>query len=332
MKIGKHDLNKKIMIVAEIGNNHEGSLRLAKKMIKLAASSGADAVKFQTFVTEDYVSRPFDINRFNMLKKFQLSFKEFIILKNYAEKFGLIFLSTPFDIKSAIFLNKIIKAYKVASSDISFYPLLEVISKTNKPIILSAGIADINDIKKTLNFIKKYRSLKNVILLHCVSNYPTSHKDSNINNIQHLRNIVNHVGYSDHTEGIEAALCASAIGARVIEKHFTINKNFSDFKDHKISSDPEEFSNLVKNVRKFETIMGKNSFKTSIMKKKSMKIKRSIAVNKDLPAGTILKFNHLTWVRPGIGFPPGSEKKILGKKIKKKIIKGTILKKTILTK
>ena len=326
MKIGKHDIKKKILVVAEIGNNHEGNISVAKRLIRLAAKVGADAVKFQTFITEDYVSKSYDPDRFRMLEKFRLSFDQFLILKNYTRNLGLIFISTPFDLNSAIFLNSIVQSFKVSSSDLNFYPLLNVISKTNKPIIPSTGISDMNDITKSLNYIKKFRNLSNIVIMHCVSSYPTMPKDVNLNNISSLKKIIKFVGYSDHTIGIDAALCAVALGARVIEKHFTLDNSYSSFKDHQISSNPEEFSKLLKKIRLYESMFGKKEFKNSIMKPKSGNIKRSISINTDLSKGSIIKKKYITWVRPAKGILPGNEKKIIGKKTKINISRGTLLK------
>lgn len=325
MRICSHNLNKKILIIAEIGNNHEGSLSLAKKLVYLAAKSGADAVKFQTYKPDFYVSKVIDPERFKMLSKFYLSNDKFKILKDYSNQLGLIFISTPFDLNSAKFLNKIVKVFKISSSDINFFPLLEFVSKTKKPILLSTGIADISNIKKSLNFIKRFRSLDKVILMHCVSSYPTLPKQANLNNINKLNKLVNYIGYSDHTIGIDASLCSVSMGVKVIERHFTIDNNYSKFRDHKISSNPSEFRELVNKVRLYETLLGEKNFKIS--KNINLKsISRSIAINCDLKAGSLIKKQHITWVRPGYGFSPGHENKFIGKKTKLSLKKGSLLK------
>lgn len=326
MKIKSHNLNKKILLVAEIGNNHEGNFNLAKKLIKVAANSGADAVKFQSFITESNVSKDFNPQRYKMLKKFQLSALQFKKLKKYANELKLIFISTPLDIESANYLKNIVDAYKIASGDINFYPMIEIVSKTKKPLIVSTGVSNLNEIKKTLNFIKRYRSLDNVIVLHCVSNYPTIDEECNLNNIFHLKKIIKNVGYSDHTIGIESALCSISMGVKCIEKHFTINNNYSNFRDHKISSDPTQFKELSNKVRLYEKFLGARKFKT-LPDKQSKLIKRSIILKKDLKKGSIIKKNDIAWIRPGTGEKPGSEKIFIGKKIKLNIASGVQLKK-----
>ncbi len=326
MKIKSHNLNKKILLVAEIGNNHEGDFNLAKKLIKLASNSGADAVKFQSFITESNVSKDHNPQRYKMLKKFQLSALQFRKLKKYANELKLIFISTPLDIESANYLKNIVDAYKIASGDINFYPLIEIVSKTKKPLIVSTGVSNLNEIKKTLNYIKRYRSLDNVIVLHCVSNYPTLNEDSNLNNIFHLNKIIKNVGYSDHTIGIESALCSISMGVKLIEKHFTINNDYSSFRDHKISSDPIQFKELSNKVRLYEKFLGSRKFKT-LPDKHSKLIKRSIILKRDLKKGSIIKKNDITWIRPGTGEKPGNEKIFIGKKIKINIASGVQLKK-----
>lgn len=325
MKIKNFDLNKKILIIAEIGNNHEGNLTLAKKMIKLAKKSGADAVKFQTFNTSDYVSEIIDPSRFEMLSRFEFKFDQFKSLKEYANKLGLIFISTPFDINSARNLSSIVDAFKISSSDLNFFKLIDVVCEYNKTIILSTGLAGLLEIKKTLNYIQKYRSLDKVALLHCVSKYPTPNNEANLNNILSLKKLVNTIGYSDHTIGIDAPLCSIPLGARIIEKHFTIDNNFSNFRDHKIALNPHDFSEMVNKIRIYEDLLNNKNFKPSNVKK-SYLLKRSIALNKNLPKNSVLTVKDITWVRPGIGHAPGNERKFLGKKINKNIKKGTILK------
>lgn len=319
MRIGKLNLNKKVMVIAEIGNNHEGSFQLAKKLIKLAADSGADAVKFQTFIAEEYISHNLDNERFKKIKKYQLSHEKFKKLKKYASTKNLIFLSTPFDISSAKYLNKIIPAFKISSGDINFFPMIEFISKTKKPIILSTGISSFQQIKDTLKYIQKFRRLDNVALLHCMSLYPTPIDNANLNTIHMLKEISKYVGYSDHTLGIDACNAAVAMGARIIEKHFTIDNSYSDFRDHKISSDPSEFNKLIKSIRLTEKLISINNTKKILNFKN---IQRSIVSRYDLEIGTIISNKHLAWVRPGTGIRPGNESSILGKKLIKKITKG----------
>ena len=334
MKIGKINTEKKVFIIAEIGNNHEGSFKLAKKMITAAAAVGVDAVKFQTFIPEHYVSSE-DQSRINRLRTFQLNFNQFKKLSKYAKKKKLIFFSTPFDIKSAKFLNSIQKIFKISSGDNNFYPLIETIANFKKPIIVSTGAADLITIKKLYNKINKIWSLKNMnyqnlSFLHCVSSYPVPQDQANLASITYLKkqfpNIV--IGYSDHTLGIDAAVYSVIAGARIVEKHFTLNKKYSDFRDHQISADPKEMRLLVKKIRKVEKMLGKEEINIQNCEKEMQIMgRRSIAVNRDIAKGTKLNLTDLIWVRPGKGFFPGEEKKVTGKKLLKNLKKYEIIKK-----
>ncbi len=325
MKIKNKNTIDKVFIIAEIGNNHEGSFSNAKKLIDKAIESGADAVKFQTFIVDQLISTH-DQKRVNQLKKFELNENQFLKLKNYANKKKIIFLSTPFDLKSAKFLNQIVPAFKISSGDNNFYPLITYLAQTKKPLLLSTGIASISDIKKTVTLIRKNNKEKSlhesIALLHCVSSYPTPFEFADLNRIKKLAKLKCTVGYSDHTVGLEACLLAVSYGARIIEKHFTLDNNFSSFRDHKISLNPIDFKNLVSSIRNIETM---------IQHKKSIKLnyttlRRSIIINTDLNKGSKVSLDHISWVRPGNGLMPGQENKIIGKKLNKFIKKGTQIK------
>ena len=334
MKIGNIETNKKVFIIAEIGNNHEGSFELAKKMIISAAKTGVDAVKFQTFIPEHYVSSE-DEKRLNRLREFQLSYKEFKDLSKIAKKKGLIFFSTPFDLKSAKFLNTIQPIFKISSGDNNFYQLIETIASFRKSMIVSTGMANIDMIKKVYNKIIKVWSRKkkrrqNLALLHCVGSYPVPNEQANLASIIYLKKLFPDVvvGYSDHTIGAEAAVSSVMAGARIVEKHFTLNKNYSDFRDHQLSADPKEMKFIVDKIRQAEKMFGKEEKKLQKCEKE-MQIagRRSIAVTRDLIFGAKLKISDLTWVRPGKGFSPGMEKEIVGKKLVKNLKMGEIIKK-----
>ncbi len=266
MKIANFDLNKDILLVAEMGNNHEGSYALAEEMIGLAAKSGAGAVKFQTIIPEKLVSS-LQKERIEQLKRFQLTYDEFEKLSNVAKKENVLFLSTPFDIESAKFLEPLVPAYKIASGDNNFYPLIEVIAKTGKPIIMSTGLMEFEEVKSSVDFInnvwKKNGIEQDLAVLHCVTSYPTPPEQANLLSIKQLQNLNVTVGYSDHTLGIQAAVLAVALGARIIEKHFTIDKNYSDFHDHQLSADPMEFALLAQKVKETLELLGKEG-KSSI--------------------------------------------------------------------
>ena len=327
MKIKEINTKEKVLIIAEIGNNHEGSFALAEKMIGLAAESGVDAVKFQTFQTEHYVSEN-DEERYKRLQSFELTFNEFEKLSNVAKKLGILFISTPFDLESAIFLNSIVDALKISSGDNNFYPLIEVIAATGKPIIMSSGLADIQQIMKSKTLIENIWAEKDIVqnlaILHCVSAYPVEPKYANLRAIQTLRESLDcTIGLSDHTLGTTAAIASVSIGARIIEKHFTIDKHFSDFRDHQISCDPQEMKQLVQSVREVEKMMGSGAKVPQLPEKDSSPLmRRSIVAKHSLSKGHVLKLSDITWVRPSGGLEPGEEQKIIGKRLNQVIEKG----------
>jgi N,N'-diacetyllegionaminate synthase len=329
MKIGEINTRDKILIIAEIGNNHEGSYSLAEEMIGLAAQSGADAVKFQTIIPEKLVSIQ-QTERINQLRRFQLSYEQFVKLSKFANQEGVIFLSTPFDIESALFLNELVPVFKIASGDNDFYPLIQKIASTGKPIIMSTGLTSIDELETTTQFIKniwqKNHIEQELALLQCVSTYPTPKEDANLSAINVLKQIADIVGYSDHTLGIEASVLSVAFGARIIEKHFTIDNSFSDFHDHKLSSNPSDFKKMVDQIRDAEKMIGVGKKVPSDLEKKSKQnIRRSIVANHNLSVGHKIILEDLDWVRPGCGVRPGNEDKLIGKKLNRAIKAGEMI-------
>jgi N,N'-diacetyllegionaminate synthase len=330
MLIGPVDLDREVLVVAEIGNNHEGSFARAEEMIGRAAEAGAQAVKFQTFLPEHYVSRQ-DKDRLDRLRKFALSFEQFGRLAETAKQLGLIFLSTPFDLCSADALDPLCPAIKIASGDNTFIPLLEHVGSFKKPILLSTGLADLADIEQArATIMRVWEGLSfsgEIVLMHCVSSYPTPPEEANLGAIRTLaERFKGVVGYSDHTLGVRAAVLSVALGARVIEKHFTLDKNLSAFRDHQLSAAPAEFAELVDGVREANEFLG-DGRKVAQRSEDANRVamRRSIAAGVDIPAGTTLQPQHLTWVRPGGGFEPGRENLVLGRAVKRAIAQGEIL-------
>jgi len=331
MIIEGHDTGKRVFIIAEIGNNHEGSFDLAEEMIEKAAQSGADAVKFQTIVPELLVS-VLDQERIKRLKKFQFSYEQFEKLKNYAASKNIMFFSTPFDLTSASFLNSIQSVFKIASGDNNFYPLIDEVASYGKPMIISTGLSDknlLNNIYKRVTEKWKQQSITpGLAFLHCMTSYPVPDNEANLACIQELKmtfpDII--IGYSDHTTGIKAAQYAVAAGARIIEKHFTIDKNYSDFRDHQLSADPSDMKAMVEGIREIELMMG-SAERVNDQCEKGMHeaARRSIVAVTDLSANTVITKDHLTWVRPGNGLAPGSENFLFGKKTNKPIAAGNMI-------
>ena len=295
---------KKTFIIAEIGNNHEGSLEVAKKLITQAKKCGVDAVKFQTFIPELFVSEE-DKKRFLQLKKFQLTFKEFSILGKFSIKLGLNCFSAPQDLDSAKFLNKIQKFFKIASSDNDFYPLIKLVSSFNKTLMISTGLANIKTINRAKKIVfqtwkKQKKRNRKLILMHCVSNYPVESHEANLMAILTLKKKFKEclIGYSDHTVGNVAALSAVALGAKVIEKHFTLNKNYSNFRDHKLSADPSEMEDLVKNIRRLELMLGSGEKKLQNSEKKMLKfLRRKPVASRNLFKNKKIKAEDIKWIR-----------------------------------
>lgn len=258
MHVGPIDLHKNVLIIAEAGNCHEGDVGRAKEMIIQAKATGVDAIKFQTIIPERLVS-PDQAERLARLKRFQLSYEQFQELAELAEHAGILFLSTPFDIASATFLNHLVPAFKIASGDITFFPLLKTVAAFNKPILLSTGGSTIQEVAASLAKMNKVP----VCLLHCVVGYPTPLAQANLQRISLLKKLSSSVGYSDHTLGLVAPVAAVAAGARVIEKHFTLDKNLSDFRDHQLAANPIELTELVVRIREVETMLGTPGQETS---------------------------------------------------------------------
>lgn len=319
--------SSEIFIVAEIGNNHEGNFDTAVDLVKAASKTGVHAVKFQTINPENFVSSN-NLNRINQLNKFKLSNKQFAKLATLANELGLIFFSTPFDIPAAEFLNTIQPLFKISSGDNNFIQLIEKILHFKKPTIISTGISEIDDIDIVYKKWLKINSRSDLALLHCVSSYPVPHDQANLGLIKYLikRYPEAIIGYSDHTIGIEACCAAISMGAKIIEKHFTLDKNFSNFRDHKLSADPLEMKRLVEMVNFFNKMIGSGEkIVQNCEQEMSIAMKRSIAASKHINKDTKLNSSHLTWVRPATGTPPGKEGLFLGRILKKNVVRGEIL-------
>ena len=305
MKIKNFDLKKKVFIIAEIGNNHEGSFKIAKKLILLAAKAGADAVKFQTYKTENFIRKE-DAKRFKQLKKFELTYEQFKKLKKFAHQNKMRFISTPLDIESANFLIKNTDVIKIASGDNNFFPLIENILNSKKSIIISTGMTNFTQIKKMLRIIFKIIGKKNakkrIGLLHCVTNYPVENSFANLKSIKFLKDKLDlTIGYSDHTIGPEASMAAVGLGARIIEKHFTIDKKFSKFRDHALSADYLDLRNMIISIRKIEKQLGSYNKEIQKSEKKMIKmVRRSGYLKRNMALNEKLKIKDINFFRPAL--------------------------------
>jgi N,N'-diacetyllegionaminate synthase len=326
MKVGPHDLDKAVFIVAEIGNNHEGSFARAEEMIGRAKEAGADAVKFQTIVPEKLASAA-DTARIAQLTRFQFSYAQFEALAKTAERAGITFLSTPFDIESVAALDPLVPAFKIASGDNDFFPLLEAVAGTGKPILMSTGLSDLDGVARAKRVIEaawqRAGRRGDLALLHCVVSYPAAPADATLLAIRDLATLGCTIGYSDHTIGNAAAVLSVALGARVIEKHFTLDKNQSDFHDHKLSADPRDLAELVRRVREAEILLGSGGKRVLPCEAAVReRVRRGIAASRDLAPGTVVAASDLTWVRPRAGLAPGREAELIGRRLTVAIPRG----------
>jgi len=343
--------NNKVYLIAEIGVNHNGLLSLAKKMIKYAKKCGADAVKFQNFKAEKLVTKKAkkasyqvkntksNETQFKMLKKLELKEKNYFLLKKYAQKNKIEFISSVFDEESIDFLVKKLKLkiIKIPSGEISNYLILKKLNVFKYKILLSTGMSSYIDIIKAINTIAKkkvyefrkgkvfiinkkiYQKIKkNLCLLHCVTDYPVKDNFANLNCVDNfIKDFKLVTGYSDHTLGILAPLISASKGAKIIEKHFTLDKNMNG-PDHAASSTPKEFKEMTKNIRKFELMSGNGKKKIEKCELKNIKITR-----KSIVARVLIKKNHkftyknLTAKRPGTGLNPFLIKELINKKSKR---------------
>ena len=328
MKIKNKNSNNNVIIIAEIGNNHEGSIKLARKMIKMAKLSGADAVKFQTINPSKLIEEG-DKKRIKQLKKFELSNLQFSSLKKYCDKLDIIFLSTPFDLEAVDVLNPLVPAFKISSGDNDYYELINKVLSKRKPIIVSTGLKNQKEIYKLQSYLKKNNKFKgrfrdNIAFLHCVSKYPTSLEEAYLENLNFLKKFDVTLGYSDHTLGYEACITSVIKGARIIEKHFTIDKNLSDFRDHKLSADPKEFKEMVRIIRNIEILLNKNS-SLEFVRENLKNFRRSARYSNDISSGKKISINDLKWVRPGGGISNQEKDKIIGKILKSNVKKNQLI-------
>jgi len=317
----------RVVVVAEIGNNHEGDLGLARELIATAAACGADAVKFQHFVPSRFVAVS-ETSRILRLRQFALTNDEMLSLFQYSRELAIEPFATAFDLETQKWLLNYQKVVKIASGDNNFLDLLNIAGDSGTPTIISTGLlstSSVIDLEKWW----RLRFATPIALLHCVSAYPARLDDLNLQTIRYLseRLPATPIGYSDHSVGITAAIGAVALGAFLIEKHFTLDHEYSDFRDHQLSANPQELTELVSAVRKLEQALGdglKCVTADEMLIQTSMR--RSAAAKCPLPAGKILEKADIVYLRPGHGFSPDREADLLGRKLSQDMAEGeTIL-------
>ena len=342
-KIGKFTIgtSKDPFIIAEAGVNHNGSITIGKKMIDVAAKVGANAIKFQSFITDEIILEKApkstyhkrttgsdkQLSWYEMLKTQEMDSKMHLELLRHCKKKKIIFLSTPYDEKSADYLEKIgIKAFKIASTDNNNIKLLSHIAKKKIPMILSAGMINMKTLGQSVKEIKR-NSNYNIAILQCTSNYPCNENDVNLQIIKTFeRKFKLPIGFSDHTEGYLASVVATTMGACIIEKHFTLDKNLPG-PDHTMSLNPEELKNFIKKIKSVSKVKGvahKKVLATEIENLK--KLKKSLVSKTNILKNEKIQKSMINLKRPGTGIPANEINSILGKKAKKNIYKNTILK------
>ena len=327
-----------VFIIAEAGVNHNGSVEVAKKLVDVAVQSGANAIKFQTFKTENLVTKDarkasyqkqttnVQETQLEMLKKLELNYEQHLEIADYCKNVGITFLSTPFDFESVDLLEQFqIPAYKISSGDLTNLPFLEYIARKNKPLILSTGMASLGEVEEAVDTIHTAGN-QQLVLLHCTSNYPTVYPDVNLKAMLTLKNAFQlPVGYSDHTLGIEVPIAATALGACVIEKHFTLDRNLPG-PDHRASLEPDQFKQMVIGIRNVEAALGDGIKRCRDTEANVKEVARkSIVAVRDLAKGEVLSRDVLGFKRPGTGLPPKFIEFLVGKKIKRNVAKDSRL-------
>lgn len=321
----KRDNMSRIYIIAEAGVNHNGSLEIAKKMVDVAREAGANAIKFQTFKAENIVTKNAsraeyqvkntgeDTSQYSMLKKLELSYDDFRELKAYCDASGIEFLSTPFDLESIDFLQELgIRFLKIPSGEITNFPYLRKIGQTGMPVIMSTGMSTLEEVGDAIRVLREYGS-DEISLLHCTTEYPAPLDSVNLKAMQTMAEAFNlPVGYSDHTSGIEVSVAAVAMGAVIIEKHFTLDRNMEG-PDHKASLEPDELKAMVQSIRDVEMAMGTGEKGLSYSELKNVSVvRKSIVAKRAIRKGMLFSEDNLSVKRPGTGVNPMQWNKVIG--------------------
>lgn len=317
---------EQVCIIAEAGVNHNGSIELAKEMVDVAKRAGVDYIKFQTFNPEKLVSRyaqkakyqeettGADESQLNMLRKLTLSNEQFVELKCYCEEKQIGFISTPFDLDSIDFLEELdMDFWKIPSGEITNLPYLKKLACTKRKVVMSTGMADMSEIKSAVSLLEE-NGVKDITLLQCNTQYPTPYSDVNLKAMNHIKDETGKpVGYSDHTQGIAIPIAAVAMGATVIEKHFTLDKNMEG-PDHRASLEPDELEEMVRGIRQVEMALGSGIKQRSESERQNVNVARkSIVASCHIKQGEIFTEDNITTKRPGNGISPMLWDDVVGK-------------------
>lgn len=337
VNIGKYRISpgQPCFIIAEAGVNHNGDINLAHQLIDIAVKAGVDAVKFQSFITEELITRDapkadYQVqttgnkdSQYSMLKSLELGFDQQLELKTHCDQAGILFLSTPYDPTSVDLLDKMeVAGFKIASTDTTNLPFLKYVAEKGKPVILSTGMSTLGEVEQAVEVIRSTGQADNLVLLHCTSEYPAKIEEANLKAIITLQQAFNcPVGFSDHTQGIGASPWAVAIGACVVEKHFTLDHNMIG-PDHRASLEPDELTALVREIRLVESALGdgvKRLMPSEISNKTRMQ--KSLMAKRQLDKGERITAQDITLKRPGDGLPATFFTAIVGRKTSRIIAK-----------
>jgi N-acetylneuraminate synthase/N,N'-diacetyllegionaminate synthase len=327
-----------VFVIAEAGVNHNGQLELAMQLVETAKSAGADAVKFQTFNAENLIApgtvkaeyqkrtTGSEESQLEMISRLQLSYEDFRKLKLYSDELGIIFLSTPFDFQSVDFLHELnVPAFKISSGDLTNHPLLKYVAGKNRPVILSTGMSSLDEVREAVHSVRNTSDC-DLAVLHCVTSYPADPSEVNLLAMQTMRTTLElPVGYSDHTLGIEVPIAAVALGASIVEKHFTMDKT-SPGPDHQASLEPDDLRAMITAIRRVELALGDGKKTIAASEKANAAIaRRSLVAAQDIPAGAVMTDKLIAIKRPGTGLPPKMLSQILGLTTRVHVPAGTLL-------
>lgn len=340
IRVGKHSIGPGLpcMVIAEAGVNHNGNLEIALRLVDAAAEADADVIKFQTFKAEEVISpvapkAAYQVrttgaaeSQLEMVRKLELPPAAFATIDRHCRERGLLFLSTPFDRGSVDLLQNLnIAAFKIPSGEVTNLPFLTYVAKQRKPVILSTGMSTLDEVAAAVEAVLA-AGTGELALLHCVSNYPALASSVNLRAMKTLEQRFGvPVGYSDHTEGIEISLAAAALGACIVEKHFTLDRTLPG-PDHRASLEPRELAVLVRGVRTIESALGDGRKVPAAEELNTAAVaRRSLVAVRDLAAGTILTEENIAIRRPGTGLPPSTLPNVLGRRLRQDVVAGALL-------
>lgn len=318
-----------VYLIAEIGGNHEGDFEYAKRLTKLAAESGVDAIKFQIYTGDSLVNPKYDPDRYKHFKKFELTKTQYIELAELCNKLDVTFMASVWDVEAFDYIDAYMPIYKIGSGDMTAYNLIHKMVLTGKPIILSTGLATLREVINVVSFIEgidsEYIKNKKLSLLQCTSMYPIPDTDANLNVLKtYMERFRIPIGYSDHTIGMEAIETAVAMGAKVIEMHFTDKRKGKTFRDHKVSLTKDEVINLINKINKIKRLQGSYEKQPTSLEIESghlRSFRRGVFARTDLKQGHIITSKDLITLRPCIGVGADDYYNLIGKKITRKITK-----------